>query len=61
LLICHFNKYSYDDSIIMAANCDEQMDVRESKSEDYYMAFFISYPLSALGLDISPRNDRLGG
>jgi hypothetical protein len=45
----------------MAANCDEQMDVRESKSEDYYMAFFISYPLSALGHDISPRNDRLGG
>ena len=22
---------------------------------DYYMAFFISYPLSALGHDISPR------
>jgi hypothetical protein len=26
---------------------------------DYYMAFFISYPLSALGHDISPRADRL--
>jgi hypothetical protein len=24
---------------------------------DYYMAFFISYPLSALGHDISPRAD----
>jgi hypothetical protein len=28
---------------------------------DYYMAFFISYPLSALGHDISPRADRLKG
>jgi hypothetical protein len=28
---------------------------------DYYMAFFISYPLSALGHDISPRADRLRG
>ena len=26
---------------------------------DYYMAFFMSYPLSALGHDISPRADRL--
>jgi hypothetical protein len=26
---------------------------------DYYMAFFISYPLSALGHDISLRADRL--
>jgi hypothetical protein len=26
---------------------------------DYYMAFFISYPLSALGHDIIPRADRL--
>ena len=26
---------------------------------DYYMAFFISYPLSALDHDISPRADRL--
>jgi hypothetical protein len=26
---------------------------------DDYMAFFISYPLSALGHDISPRADRL--
>jgi hypothetical protein len=25
---------------------------------DYYMAFFMSYPLSALGHDISPRADR---
>jgi hypothetical protein len=24
---------------------------------DYYMAFFISYPLSALGHDIIPRAD----
>jgi hypothetical protein len=28
---------------------------------DYYMAFFISYPLSARGHDISPRADRLKG
>jgi hypothetical protein len=28
---------------------------------DYYMAFFISYPLSAWGHDISPRADRLKG
>ena len=28
---------------------------------DYYMAFFISYPLSTLGHDISPRADRLKG
>ena len=28
---------------------------------DYYMAFFISYPLSALGHDISLRADRLKG
>ena len=27
----------------------------------HYMAFFISYPLSALGHDISPRADRLKG
>ena len=28
---------------------------------DYYMAFLISYPLSALGHDISSRADRLKG
>ena len=28
---------------------------------DYYMAFFLSYPLSALGHDISPRAERLKG
>jgi len=28
---------------------------------DYYIAFFISYPLSALGHDISPRADMLKG
>ena len=28
---------------------------------DYYMPFFISYPLSARGHDISPRADRLKG
>jgi len=28
---------------------------------DYYMACFISYPLSALGHDISPRADWLKG
>jgi hypothetical protein len=28
---------------------------------DYYMAFFISYPLSAWGHDISPRADRHKG
>ena len=28
---------------------------------DYYMLYFISYPLSALGHDISPRVDRLKG
>ena len=28
---------------------------------DYYMAIFISYPLSALGHDISPRADSLKG
>jgi hypothetical protein len=28
---------------------------------DYHMVFFISYPLSALGHDISPRADRLKG
>jgi hypothetical protein len=28
---------------------------------NYYMAFFISCPLSALGHDISPRADRLKG
>jgi hypothetical protein len=28
---------------------------------DYYMAFFISYPLSALGHDISLRAERLKG
>jgi hypothetical protein len=28
---------------------------------DYYMAFFISYPLSALGHDISLGADRLKG
>jgi hypothetical protein len=28
---------------------------------DHYMAFFISYPLSALGHDISPRGNRLKG
>ena len=28
---------------------------------DYYMAFFITYPLSARGHDISPRADRLKG
>ena len=27
----------------------------------YYMAFFISYPLSARGHDINPRADRLKG
>ena len=26
---------------------------------DYYMVFFISYPLSALGYDISLRTDRM--
>ena len=25
---------------------------------DYYMTFFISYPLSALGHDINPRADK---
>jgi hypothetical protein len=28
---------------------------------DYYIAFFISYHLSALGHDTSPRTDRLKG
>jgi hypothetical protein len=28
---------------------------------DYYMAFFISYPLSTLGHDISPGANRLKG
>jgi hypothetical protein len=28
---------------------------------DYYMAFFISCPISALGHDISPRANRLKG
>jgi hypothetical protein len=28
---------------------------------DYYMSLFISYPLSALGHDISTRADRLEG
>ena len=28
---------------------------------DYYMAFFVSYPLSALGHYISPRANRLEG
>jgi hypothetical protein len=28
---------------------------------DYYMAFFISYPLSARGHDISPRADKVKG
>jgi hypothetical protein len=28
---------------------------------DYYMAFFISYPLSAIGHDMSLRSDRVEG
>jgi hypothetical protein len=30
-------------------------------NKDYCMAFFISYPLSALGHDISTRADKLKG
>ena len=44
--------------------CDNIVGTVMSHSEinvDYYMAFFISYPLSALGNDISPRADRLKG
>jgi hypothetical protein len=34
---------------------------KKSVNIDYYMVFFISYPLSALGHDINPRADRLKG
>ena len=50
-VVCNDN--SFNQETITHALCDENI--------DYYMALFISHPLSALGHDISPIADRLKG
>jgi methylglyoxal synthase len=46
LSLCNDNRLNH-------ALCDDNI--------DYYMVFFISHPLSALGHDISPIANRLKG
>ena len=53
-----------DTAMALQCLCMGKIDVITYKyviNIDHYMAFFISYPLSALGHDISPRANRLKG
>ena len=61
LLHAKFGNHPYPDYINVSYMLSLVINHTQMIYIDYYMAFFISYPLSARGHDISPRADRLKG